>query len=377
MKRRSVERGGKMNSKDFYFEIGNVQERPKSLDQDQLYQALQRSVKAHPWRSPLIYGLYARQIGSADVAAFFARKTLEAIEAVCEQGINKGGKTLKKPGMELLDRLLAPILRVLKHITARRMPEEELQFRRKRLDQLLVAMTFLILAFDSTQLRAVIESVDQDIAKELRRIKARFIDTVPLRDYLAILERQFQKSEEVIQPLSMLFDELIRSANLEETSSFEQRVANLRKCVETLVEEAGRRIEKPDRIFSYADSLDIISRYAESLFDIGENGKGRFFSKYKWAYPRGRSFDNLNRFWIACMIGLFSFDQALDRSVALAHEQAEAKATSIQDGSEKSLSTEIDKTPQKTDMIEGDEPCKPHSPIDSFLAKPSPVSLFG
>jgi hypothetical protein len=68
------------------------------------------------------------------------------------------------------------------------------------------------------------------------------------------------------------------------------------------------------------------------LFDVGGEGGERFFNKYKWAYPRGQSFDNLNAFWTACMIGLFAFNQALDRVIALAHvsEQNEVQAVSTE-----------------------------------------------
>jgi hypothetical protein len=154
-----------------------------------------------------------------------------------------------------------------------------------------------------------------------------------LNDYVAVLEPQFREgNEEAIQPLVTFFDKLVRSAGLEKLPSCEQRAVELKECVELLIEEAGRRIEKPDRVFSYADSLDSISRYAEWLFDVGGEEEERFFNKYNWAYPRGQSFDNLNAFWVACMIGLFAFDQAVDRSLALAHasKRAEVEATATE-----------------------------------------------
>lgn len=289
-----------MNSKDFYSEIERIQKRLKSVDNDQLYRELQQFVELDLWRSPLIYGgLYIRQAGSAAVSAFFARKTLEAIEEVCERGTEKS---------------------------------EEARMARKQLDQLLVAMTFLVLAFNNTALRAAIRGVEQDIARKMRRIREHFVDKVPLNDYLVVLEQQLQENEEFVRSLGTFFDELLRSAGLEKAPSFEQRAAKLKECVELLIGEAGRKIEKPDRIFSCADSLDSIARYAESLFDVGEEGGERFFNKYKWAYPRGRSFNNLNAFWTACMIGLFAFGKALDRAIASAQvsEQNEVQEASTE-----------------------------------------------
>jgi len=287
-----------MDFKDFYSEIESIQKRFKSVGKDRLYQELQRLVESHPWRSPLIYGgLYIRQAGSAAVSAFFARKTLEAIEEVC------GQRTAKS---------------------------EEALMIRKQLDQLLVAMAFLVFAFDGVALRAKVRAIERGIAKKIERIRERFVDKVPLNDYLAVLKRQFRE-DKVIQPLDTFFDEMIRSAGLDEEPSFEQRAARLKECVERLIEETGRKVEKPDRVFSCADSLDSISRYAEALFDVGEGGE-RFFNKYQWAYPRGRSFNNLNAFWTTCMMGLFAFGQALDRAIALARvsEQAEVEAASTE-----------------------------------------------
>jgi hypothetical protein len=344
-----------MNSKDFYSEIAGIQKRLKSVDSDELYRELQHLIGSHPWRSPLIYGgLYIRQTGSTAVSVFFARKTLEAIEEVCERGTEEDRETLlgsqtagrvyklgKKPGVKPI---LAKTRLFFKRKTAKRTLElghvvappqdlyapqaasesEELRLTRKRRDELLVAMTFLVLAFDNTALRARIRVAEQRIAGKIRRIRQGFVDKVPLNDYLVVLGQQFQENEEVVKPLGTFFDELIRNAGLEKTPSFGQRAAKLKECVELLIEEAGRRIEKPDRMFSCADSLDSISRYAESLFDVGGEGGDRFFNKYKWAYPRGRSFENLNAFWTACMIGLFAFGQALDRSVALAQVSEQA-----------------------------------------------------
>lgn len=338
-----------MNSKGFYFQLQDIQKRAKSVDESQLYQELQCFVGLHPWRLPLIYGgLYIRQTNFPDVSAFFARKTLEAIEEVCGRGTEVDEETLLRRAARYIYRLaeklgieplLVAIRRFFQPKTTRRMTKlgyaavpsqnlhasqaaregEELQLTRKRLDQLLVAMAFLVFAFDNPALRARVRVVEQGIARKIRRIRERFIDRVPLNDYLAVLEPQFREgSEEAVQPLTTFFDELVRSAGLEKPPSSEQRAVELKGCVELLIEEAGRRIEKPDRIFSYADSLDSISRYAEWLFDVGGEEEERFFNKYQWAYPRGRSFSNLNAFWTACMTGLLAFDQALDRSIAWA-----------------------------------------------------------
>lgn len=306
-----------MNSKDFYSKIEGIQKRSESMNNDQLYRELQRFVESHLWRSPLIYGgLYIRQTGPAIVSTFFASKTLEAIEEVCERGTERS---------------------------------EEALMTRKRLDQLLVAMTFLVLAFDGAPLRARVRAVEQDIARKVRHIRKRFVDKVPLSDYLAIVEQRFRGDEGFIQPFGTFFDDLIRRARLDEDPSFKQRATKLKECVELLIEEAGRRIEKPDRVFSCADSLDSISRYAESLFDVGGEVRERFFNKYKWAYPRGQTFDNLNAFWTACMIGLFAFGQALDRSIALAQvsEQAEVEAASTEAEGEEGSVVRVEKASRK------------------------------
>jgi hypothetical protein len=189
---------------------------------------------------------------------------------------------------------------------------EELRLARKRLDELLVVMAFLVFVFDNSNLRGEIEAIEQDIASKVIRLRQQFVDQLPLRMYLSILERQFRSNEPVFQSLNRFFDDLIRTATLDQATPLEQRATNLERCVELLIGEAGRRIEKPDRIFHAADILDSISVYADSLFDTeGE----RFFKKYKWAYPRGQSFDNLNMFWTAGMVGLFAFEGALERHV--------------------------------------------------------------
>jgi hypothetical protein len=346
-----------MNSQGFYFQLQDIQKRAKSVGESQLYQELQCFVELHPWRSPLIYaGLYIRQMDYPDVSAFFARKTLEAMEEVCGRGIEADRETLLRRAAKYIYRLVEkpgvePILAAIRrffqpkttarttksgyvavspknlHASQAAKESEELQLTKKRLDQLLVATAFLVFAFDNTALRAGIGVAERGIAGKIRRIRERFVDRVPLNDYVAVLEPQFREgNEEAIQPLVTFFDELVRSAGLEKLPSCEQRAVELKECVELLIEEAGRRIEKPDRVFSYADSLGSISQYAEWLFDLGE---ARFFDKYKWAYPRGQSFDDLNAFWVACMIGLFAFDQAVDRSLALAQatKQAEVEAT--------------------------------------------------
>jgi hypothetical protein len=343
-----------MSSKIFRSEIETIQKLSELLDDAELHQELEYFVESHPWRSLLIYGgLYVRRISSANISAFFARKTLETMEEVCGQKAEVGEKMrlvrhihrwAEKLGIRSF---LIRIQHSLKRRTISRTPAgEELLLARQRLDQLLVAVAFLVFAFEDAAMRAAIKSVEQITVKRVKRNKERFVDRVPLKDYLAILHEQLRDNKESIQPLDSFFDELIRTAGLGRTQSFEQRATRLKKCIELLIEEAGCRIEKPDRIFSYADSLDSISQYAEWLFDVGEE---RFFNKYKWAYPRGQSFNDLNAFWVACMIGLFAFDQAVDRSLALAQasKRAEGEAAATEaDGREDSV-MEVEQASQK------------------------------
>jgi hypothetical protein len=231
---------------------------------------------------------------------------------------------------------------------------EELRLARKQLDDLLVAMTFLVFAFDGTTLRAATKALERGLAKKVRLARKRFIDQVPLGDYLAVLNHEFRKNETAVGPLGRFFDELIKSAAVDQSVSLAQRTAGIKRCIEGLIEEAGRRIEKPDRIFYSAESLDSISEYAESLFDV-EAEKEKFSKKYKWAYPRGRSFTSLNNFWAVCMIGLFALGQALDRYVASAQasEKDTAEVTSsaneIVEDEKPSATVSLQKDPTTTE----------------------------
>jgi len=281
-----------------------------SASNDQSDWELQHSVELYPWRSPLIYASHYITQGGSPTSTFFASKTLEAIEQVCTRGTRRGEATL-----------------VVNQIVNE---SEELRLARKQLDELLVAIAFIVFTFDGTAFRVMAKGLDQGFAKKVQLIRKRFIDQVPLADYLAVLNREFRKNEKTIEPLSKFFDELIKNAAAGQSFSLTQRATGLRICIKGLIEEAGRRIEKPDRIFYSAESLDIISEYAESLFDVDAE-KEKFFRKYKWAYPRGKSFNNLNIFWAICMIGLFAIEQALDRHVASvqASETDKAETTAL------------------------------------------------
>jgi hypothetical protein len=300
-----------MNFRNFYSEIEDIQKRLKSKDNEPLYRELQYFIQSHPWRSPLIYGsLYISQVGSSTVLSFFARKTFEIIEKVCEQRI-KNNNTLKKNQS------------VSK--------SEELKLSKKRLEQLLISITLIIYASERLDQRDAIDNVDQVIQKKLRNIGPRFIDKLPMDDYLNLLRHKFRQNEKAFKPLSIFFDNLVKHADLYDPRLFEQQTTKFKRYIELLIEEAGGMIEKPDRIFSYSDSLNAVLIFAESLFSTDKMKKSLSLSKYKWVFQRNKSFDDLRVFWVTCMTGLYAFAQSIDRFNALPQtsEKVQREATSI------------------------------------------------
>jgi hypothetical protein len=278
-------------------EIEDIQRQLRVADKKQMHQKLLHFVESHSWSSLLLFrSLYEKDKDLDDAAVFLASEALEAIDRACGEASKPGKPPTTGEG-------------------------EEAQLFREQLDELLIAMAFLVFTFDSPALRKKIRDIDRDIARRIRRMKRGFLDGVPLGEYLDILERKLIDSDEAAQPLSVFLYELLRRASSNRRLTTDQEANEFGKCVESLISEAGRRIEKPDRLFSYADTLDFISRRADSWFDVIEDGDKRkkvyrFSKKYKWAYRRGRTFSNLNRFWAACIVGLSLFIRALDRFIA-------------------------------------------------------------
>lgn len=326
-----------MNFRNFYQEIEEIQERLKAVDNDRLYRELQYFIRLHPWRPPLIYAsLYISRVGSSTVLAFFAGKTFEIIEKVCEQRI-KSDNILKKDQS------------VNKN--------EELKLSKKQLEQVLISITLILYASERSNQRNAIDHIDQVIQKKLRKIKPRFIDKLPTNDYLNLLKYKFRQHERTFKPLNTFFDNLVKSADLYDPKLFEHQNTKFKKYIELLIEEASSMIEKPDRIFSYADSLDTVLLFAESLFS-NDKMKGKMsLNKYRWFFKRDKSFDDLRVFWVTCMTGLYAFAQSIDRFIALSQPaektQKEAASSKIQEKEKplsgtKKVSREKIKKPKKS-----------------------------
>ncbi len=302
--------GTDMNTEDIFPMIKYLQKELRQGDNEKLSSELKCYVNSQPWCSQLIYGsMYIKQTQTSNTSEYFAIKTLETIEAMCEGRINNEESTcIKNQDVNI---------------------NKAIESSRKQRDQLLISLAFLSLAFVSKKLRIKIQDIEKDISKKITRYRESFIDEVPLKDYLMILDKHLRKSEAALMPLRRFFDALIRDAISEKNHCFQDRTAMLKNYSELLFKEAGRRIEKPDRIFSCADTLDLIAEYTEMIFNVGEDSGKKFLKKYNWAYPRGQSFEDLNAFWTACMIGLFAFSQALDESNNFNSEsdQAEIKAS--------------------------------------------------
>lgn len=286
-----------MKNRHLCSEIKDIQRQLTVADKKKM-QTLVRFVESHSWSSLLLFrSLYdIKEKDLDDVAAFLASKALGAIEKAYE-GTSKPGKL--------------PITR----------GSEEAELFRERLDELLIAMTFLVFTFDSPALRKTITEIEWDIARRIRWMKRGFLDGVPGEEYLDILERKLADMDEAVRPLFIFLYELVGRASSNRRLTTAPGAHKLREYLESLISEAGRRIEKPDRLFSYAHTLDFISWCSDSCFDIiahenDEKKVHRFFKKYKWAYPRGRTFNDLNLFWAACMVGVFLLVRALDRCIA-------------------------------------------------------------
>ncbi|MCP5102331.1 MAG: hypothetical protein GY950_03080 [bacterium] len=281
-----------MNLKKFYDEIEDIQKQSKSMDYVQFQKKLSCYIRIHPWRSPLIYGyLYTSGIYSHRIISFFAKKTLEAIENVCEQRIEKDNKKFEN--------------------TKNSTDNKTSQIARTQLDQLLISLTILILAFEIPEQSDAINDLEKRIWKKLKDINIRFIDKLPLNVYLKLLKNKFQQNEKAFKPLKTFFYHLIQNAGLDKSQSLEHQATNFKKNIERLIEETGNRIEKPDRIFSYVESLDEVTHFANSLFD-SEELRGKVSLKYKWDYSQSNSIEELKVFWVTSMTGLFAFTQAFD-----------------------------------------------------------------
>jgi len=294
-------------------------------DNDKLHRELQHFVQFDSWRSPLIYGsLYISKIGSSTVLGFFARKTLEEIEKICKQRIKKDNK--KFNGYQSADE------------------SEESQVYKKLLDHLLVSIAILVFLFDIQEQRNAIDGVERVIQNKLGNNQSRFIDKLPLGEYLNLLGHRFRQNEGTFQPLSIFFNELIKNTGLNEVPLSEHKVNKFKKYIELLIEESGSRIEKLDRIFSYAGSMDTVIHFAKSLFGSGEM-KGKIsFDAYIWDYRLSKSINNIRLFWVTCMTGLYAFAQSFDRFIALSKEseKVQGEAASI-------------KTPEKDEPVISDE----------------------
>lgn len=281
-----------MNTNNLYSEIEQIHKLVESENVDQVNQELEKIILLNPWQSPLIYGyLSIKHQRKTPSSAFFARNFVAVIENFFESK-EKCSQTIPIAGC---------------------VADKEFALIRQQTNQFLVAVTYLIFLFDKKILREVVEVIQKIISKKVKQTKKHFIDKVPLTDYTSILNIHYQKNEIAFVELNSFFSELIKDSGVDEVKEPEVRIKHLKKCLEFLIEEVGRQIEKPDRIFAIADSLDIITKFAELLFDHKCTEGEKFFNKYRWAYPRGRSFDDLNTFWTTCMVGLYLFIEALDR----------------------------------------------------------------
>lgn len=269
-----------MKTDDFYSEIEDIQNRLESVNNGQLDRELGYFVRTQPWQAPLIYwGLYSSGIGSSSTQAFFAKKTLDIVEEACDR------KLLKK----------------------------EPQTAGKLLDQLLISITILTFAFDTEVQRKVIDLIEQGVKRKIELSRPRYVDKIPLKNYLALLRHKLKQNEEALRPLTSFFDELIRYACSDKPALIKQRAAKFIKNIELMIEEAACKIEKPDRVFSYAESMDTTIGFAEFLFSPDKMKRKSTFNEYKWNYLRSKNVGDLRLFWVTCMVGLFTFSRSVDR----------------------------------------------------------------
>jgi hypothetical protein len=244
--------------------------------------------------------LYTTRVDSSRVLAFFAQKALEAIEKTCEHWKDK------------------PAMR-----SQTATESEKSQFPKNQLELLIISLAILIQTFNGQKLSHAIDDIKEAIQKKLTDLPRRFIDKPPLDDYLKILEHRFKKNKDAFQSLNTFFDDFLKNACSDTPhQSFVKQVTGFKKYFLILLEEVGLRIEKPDRIFLYAESLDTVTYFTESLLSSDEIRATMKipFNKSKWDYQKKNSMENLKIFWITCMIGIFAFVQSYDHFIALSPE---------------------------------------------------------
>lgn len=280
---------------NFYKEIEDIQKQSNSMDNDQLARELQYYLQLDTWRSLLLYGgLYISKIGKPPVLAFYAQKTLETVEMVCKKipgdddRIAKNDKTTTESGESPLRRIL---------------------------DQLLISLAILVFCFDNSTRRQITESIEHSIRKKLYDSKSRFIDELSLDDYLNILSAKLRESDKTLKSLCTFFDDLIINAGWGKMGhrAFKNQAHQYKKYIERLIREASYKLEKPDRIFSYAESMNDVTHLAESFFDHGKLKGKAPFDKSQWDYLCDNPSERLGFFWVTCMVGLFVFSQSFDR----------------------------------------------------------------
>lgn len=181
----------------------------------------------------------------------------------------------------------------------------------KFIDEVLIALSFAVFTFDNPELRIITHLVEQKIAKKIEQTKAKMVDKVSLKEYRSILSLEVKKNLDVLKPISDTFYKLIECSMGGKRQPYGMILGKMDCCIDVLIQEAGSRIEKPDRAFYSAQCLDLIANYSESLFS--EEHTGNFYDKYKWAYPKGKSFHDLNLFWTVCLIALFVMSQSLEK----------------------------------------------------------------
>jgi hypothetical protein len=255
-------------------------------DQLSLYRKLQPFIESHSWRLPLIFtGLYLRErrgesggdTSDKKVSRFFARATLEIIGKIYglpEDGGNRGQQELTKRNME----------------------------------ELLVALAFQVLAFDSEALQRIIrELLDQlskAIAKEKRK---RFVDGLTLNRYVDVLGKEIGGNKDLTS-LRTFYQDLVQRANFGRTPL---ATSHLKLSCDYLIEKMGHVLENRGSLLFYVDKLGYVSKYAES--------RDLFTSNYRWALGNGKGISNLDLFWTTGLVGIFLLRDVL-ATISLEHE---------------------------------------------------------
>lgn len=294
--RRVLKRMGEELERDKYIERARDRDSKKIVvlsefglelaDEDSLYRKLQPFIESHSWRLPLIFtGLYLRGQGKTsegedsndkEVSRFFARATLGIIG-----GIYESSKNTISASQQVLTR--------------------------KDIDELLIALAFQVLAFDSKSLRKTIREVQDNLTSTItRERRERLVDGLTLERYLDFLSGGLKGNRD-LDPLRAFFQDLVQKASF---GRVPLSTSHLVKSCELLIERISYSLENPATSLYYVDKLPYISKYAESR-GLFTSGKERDRRKYRWAYGKGEGITSLSLFWTACLIGVFLLREVL------------------------------------------------------------------